>query len=158
MNKLLYSGLVTQSRSISVSGTLTVINYTKSCPLYWHHIHPFNTSLISSHVNIRFALNSEHTSILCHIHGPLPEPQGPAHQLIPPVISEALRQSAGLILARISDVTHHPMSHITYAHNIPTSNTILRRNIIPSDIMISNPYLLQMHILVYNIIFTSQII
>ena len=38
-------------------------------------------------------------------------------------------QSAGFLLARMSDVTHHPMSHITSAHNIPTSNTILRRNI-----------------------------
>ena len=35
----------------------------------------------------------------------------------------------GFLLARMSDVTHHPMSHITSAHNIPTCNTILRRNI-----------------------------
>ena len=136
MNKILYSGLVAQSRSISVSGTLITQNHVHYIGItfihltspFFYHIFP-NTSLISSHVNIRFALNSEHTSVLCHIHGPPPEPQCPAHQLIPPVISEALRQSAGLILARISDVTHHPMSHITYAHNIPTSNTILRRNI-----------------------------
>ena len=44
-------------------------------------------------------------------------------------IRRSLSQSAGFLLARMSDVTHHPMSHITSAHNIPTSNTILRRNI-----------------------------
>ena len=45
------------------------------------------------------------------------------------IIRRSLSQSAGFLLARMSDVTHHPMSHITFAHNIPTSNTILRRNI-----------------------------
>ena len=136
MNKLLYSGLVTQPRSISVSGTLITQNHVHYIGITFIHLtSPFfyhiflNTSLISSHVNIRFALNNEHTSVLCDIHGPTPRTTRPAHQLIPPVISEALRQSAGLILARISYVTHHPMSHITYAHNIPTRNTILRRNI-----------------------------
>ena len=86
---------------------------------FWKH-HLFNSTLIYGSLSIS---NIRPSSVTSTDH--LPEPQGPAHQLIPPVISEALRQSAGLILARISDVTHHPMSHITYAHNIPTSNTIL---------------------------------
>ena len=33
------------------------------------------------------------------------------------------------LLAWMSDVTHHPMSHITYVHNIPISNIIQRRNL-----------------------------
>ena len=42
-------------------------------------------------------------------------------------IPGALRQSDGLLLARMSDVTHHPMrSHDnTSAHDILTSNIII---------------------------------
>ena len=123
MNKLLYSGLVTQPRSISVSGTVITQNHVHYIGITFIHLtSPFfyhiflETSLISFHVNIRLALNIEHMSWLISDSvtstDQLPEPQGPAHQLIPPVISEALRQSAALILARISDVTHHPMSSL----------------------------------------------
>ena len=45
------------------------------------------------------------------------------------IIRRSLSQSAGFLRAQMSDVTHHPMLHITSAHNIPTSNTILRCNI-----------------------------
>ena len=84
MNKLLYSGLVTHSRSISVSGTLITQNHVHYIIITFIHLtSPFfyhiflNISLISSHVNIPFALNSEHTSILCHIHGPSPRTTRP---------------------------------------------------------------------------------
>ena len=66
-------------------------------------------------------------------------PNSPHHEVtLQPqrrIIRRSLSQSAGFLRARMSDVTHHPMSHITSAHNIPTSNTIL------------NPYLLHISIL-----------
>ena len=55
--------------------------------------------------------------------------------------------SEGFLLARMSDVIHHPTRYHdnTSAHDIPTSNIIIRRkSIIPSDITIQNPYLLHM--------------
>ena len=78
-NLVLYSGLVTQPRNISVSGTLITQNHVHyigitfiylTSPFFYHIF--LDTSLISFHVNIRFAPNIEHTSVLCDIHGPTP--------------------------------------------------------------------------------------
>ena len=78
--------------------------------------------------------------------GQPPEPRGPAHQLIPPVIPEALRQSAALILARISDTSPHELTMTTRLPSYCTSNITFKAwSIIPSDIMIPNPYLLHMY-------------
>ena len=121
MNKLLYSGLTTRAPEYQC---LRYINHTKSCPTYWHHIQlltsPFfyhmhlETSHRPFHIITRITLNIENTSVPYEIHGPTPRTTRSRSPVRPAEIPGALRQSEGLLLARISDVIHHLMS----CHNI----------------------------------------
>ena len=116
MNKLLYSGPTTRAPEYQC---LRYINHTKSCPTYWHHIHlltsPFfyhihlETSLRPFHIITRITLNIENTSAPYEIHGPTQRTTRSRSPVRPAEIPGALRQSEGLLLARISDVIHHLM-------------------------------------------------
>ena len=117
MNKLLYSGPTARAPEYQC---LRSIKHTKSCPLYWHHIHlltsPFlyhihlETSHMPFHINIRLTLSIENTSVLYYIHGLTPSTTRSHSPVRLAEIPGALRPSEGLFLARISDVIHHPMS------------------------------------------------
>ena len=86
MNKLLYCGPTARSPEYQCP---RYINYTKSCPAYWHHIH-----LLTSPFFYHLHLETSHTPF--HIitwptskirpspmksTAQLPEPRGPAPQL-----------------------------------------------------------------------------
>ena len=93
--------------------------------------------LMSQHLKLRLSSYE--------IHGPTPRATRSRSPASAAEIPGALRQSEGLLLARMSDVIHHPMRYHdnTSAHDILTSNIIIRRkSTIPSDIPIQNPYLL----------------
>ena len=134
MNKLLYSGPIAQAPEYRC---LRYINHTKSYPRYGHHIQlltsPFvyhihlETSYRPFHIITQITLNIENTSVPYEIHGPTPRTTRSRSPVRPAEIPAALRQSDGLLLARMSDVTHHPMrSHDnTSAHDIITSNIII---------------------------------
>ena len=117
MNKLLYSGPTAWAPEYQC---LCYINHTKSCPTYWHHIHlltsPFfyhihlETSLRPFHIITRFTLNIVNTSVFYEVHRLTPRTTRSRSPVRPAEIPGALRQSEGLLLARISDVIHHPMS------------------------------------------------
>ena len=118
MNKLLYSGPTAQAPEYQC---LCYINHTKSCPTYWHHIHLFTshffyhlhqeTSHMPLHIIIRLTLNIENTSISNEISSQSPRSTRSRSPVRPAEIPGALRQSEGLLLARISDVIHHPMRY-----------------------------------------------
>ena len=116
MNKLLYSGPTARAPEYQC---LRYINHTKSCPTYWHHTHlltsPFfyhlhlDTLHMPFHIIIRLTLNIENTSVSYAIYSPTPRITRFRSPVRPAEIPGALRQSEGLLLARISDVTHHLM-------------------------------------------------
>ena len=134
MNKLLYSGPTARAPEYQC---LRYINHTKSCPTYWHHIHlltiPFfyhlhlETSHRPFHIITRLTPNIETTSVSYEIHGPPPRATRSRSPARAAEIPGALRQSEGLLLARMSDVIHHPTRyHVnTSAHDIYASNTIM---------------------------------
>ena len=117
MNKLLDSGSTDQAPEYQC---LRYINHTKLCPTYWHHIHLL-TSLFFYHSHLetshrpfhisttRLTLNIENTSVSSEIHNPTPRTTRSRSPVRPAEIPGALRQSDGLLLARISDVIHHLM-------------------------------------------------
>ena len=136
MNNL-YSGPTTLAPEYQ---SLLHINHIKSCPSYWHHIFIYLTSRFSYHLYSETSHRPFHISsilistIYKHVHSVQEPWPNCAHYEVTlqsqrRIIRRSLRQSEGFLLARMSDVTHHPMSHITSAHNIPTNNIILRRNI-----------------------------
>ena len=122
--KLPVSGLVTQLRSISVSVTLITHKHVH----YRHHIHllagPFfyfnaHYSSLSVIVQILYFTESlvyflEVLVVQCPESNSLSTAAAapPRGSSSPAEIPVALRQSAALILARISDVTHHPMNSL----------------------------------------------
>ena len=143
---IIYSYLVPyeQTSILRVSGAracLRYINHTKSCPTYWHHIHPLTspffyhlhleTSHRPFHIITRLTPNIETTSVSYEIHGPTPRPTRSRSPARADEIPGALRQSDALLLARMSDVIHHPMRYHdnTSSHEILTSNIIIRRNL-----------------------------
>ena len=103
------------------------------------HIHPSNESFllslifrnITSAISHQFNIYLHYLQHVCTVSDLWPD--SPHHEVTlqsqQRIIRRSLSQSPGFLLARMFDVTHHPMSHITSAHNIPASNTILSRNI-----------------------------
>ena len=161
MNNFYTPGRQLWLRSISLS--ITLITY-KSCPTYRHHsvflftspIFNCNTHNPSRSVIAQFPIvhiiNRIYRLVLL-----VPSPESlslsnrrgsPSHEaLLPRWKSPALCANQRASSWRgLSDVIHHPTGYHdnTSAHDILTSNIIIRRkSIIPSDIPIQNPYLLQ---------------
>ena len=125
MNKLLYSGPTAWAPEYQC---LHYINHTKSCPIYWHHIHlltsPFfyhihlETSLRPFHIITQFTLYIVNTSVSYEVHR-LTAPATRSSQLQRRIIRRSLRQSERFLLARMSDVTHHPTCQHDRQHVCP---------------------------------------
>ena len=144
MNKLLYSGPAARTPEYQ---SLLHINHTKSCPTYWHHIHlltsPFfyhlhlETPQRPFHIFTRLTPNIKY--YVCLLWNPRPNSSN--HEVSLSSFSGGNPRGS----APMSDVIHHPTRYHgnTSTHDIPTSNIMTRRkSIIPSGIMIQNPYLL----------------
>ena len=157
MNNLYTPGRPRWHRSISLSFTLMIINHIKSCPSYWHHTFIYLTSPFSYHLYSETSHRPFHISSIListsykHVRSVQePRPNSACHEVIstaaadyPPLPAANQRTSSWRVYLTSRITPRANMTDNTSAHDIPTSNIILRRKyIIPSDITVPNPYLL----------------
>ena len=157
MNNLYTPGRPLWHRSISFSFTLITYNHVHHN--YWHHtfiylLSPFSYHLYSETSHRPFHISSILIStIYKHVRSvqePQPNslPRGRAQLerriYSPPCANQRASSWRGYLTSHITSRAN--MTDNTSAHDIPTSNIILRRKyIIPSDITVRNPYLLHMY-------------
>ena len=156
--QLKYSGPTTLAPEYQF---LLHINHIKSCPSYWHHTFIYLTSPFSYHLYSETSHRPFHISsilistIYKHVRSVQePRPNSPRHEVAlsssgryirrpypPPCANQKASSWRGCLTSHITPRAN--MINNTSAHDIPTSNIILRRKyIIPCDITVQNPYLL----------------